>query len=196
MAKNKKRFDDEDVDSIIEQRMLPYAVDSLVINTYTVPIDEDFVEPSYYRGVCKMLYDATEHDIVKFQINSFGGRFDGLVALLQAIESTNAITVAEIIGECHSSASLLALSCDEVAVGTNANMLCHYARWGFGGKGGDVVKHSLHQKKIADALIERVYADFLTKEEIELIKDGHEHWLTSEEIQERLEVRKKLREEE
>ena len=190
----KSRTDEDDLDSIgMMKPNLPYAVDTSVSNMYSVPIDEDIQEPSYYRNVLKMLQDATQYDFVKFVINSNGGRLDGLSSILHGVKTTQAQTIAEIVGDCHSAASILALSCDQVIVGDYASMLCHSARWGFVGKSSDVVGHTLHNKKISDRLMREAYKDFLSEKEIDRVLEGHELYLDSDDIAERLSQRDEIR---
>lgn len=185
----------EDLDMIPSPpEQLGYFFESQQMTTYTVPIDEGIMEPSYYRGIVNMLSNANEQDIVVFKINSPGGRMDGLLSLLDAIDTTEAMTIADITGECASAASILALNCDQCVVGNRAEMLCHEVRYGVGGKNSDNLSHVQHIKKISDKLIWDTYEGFLTDDEIESVLNGKELFLDSEEIVERLNKRQALRE--
>ena len=182
------RFSDED-DEIISQGTLPVAVDVRTQHTYIIPLDEPIGPPSYYRAAVKAIQDANEGDVVRICLNSQGGRMDGCASILHALAATPATTVAEIQGDCHSAASLIALSCDIVQVGENASMLCHSARWGFMGKSEDVIQNALHNKKISDQTMRRIYKHFLSEQEINEVITGKELYLDSDEIVERLEQR-------
>ena len=197
MNKNQKTFSKaNDDDDILSNGSLPIAVDSKVQNTFTIPLDEPIAGPSYYRDAVKAIQDANEGDVVKFQINSPGGRMDGCASILHAIASTDATTVAEIIGDCYSAASLIALSCDIVQVGEEANLLAHSARWGYAGKGNDVLGHTIHTKKISDNTLRRAYHNFLSPTEIEEVIQGRELYLDADEICERLAQREELSQQE
>lgn len=182
------RFSDED-DEIISQGTLPVTVDVRTQRTYIIPLDEPIGPPSYYRAAVKAIQDANEGDVVRICLNSQGGRMDGCASILHALAATPATTVAEIQGDCHSAASLIALSCDIVQVGENASMLCHSARWGFMGKSEDVIQNALHNKKISDQTMRRIYKHFLSEQEINEVITGKELYLDSDEIVERLEQR-------
>lgn len=173
---------------------LGYFFESQQMTQYTVPIDEDIGDPAYYRGIVNMLSSANEQDIVIFRINSRGGRMDGLLSLLDAIETTEAMTIADIVGECASAASILALNCDQCVAGKYAEMLCHEVRYGVGGKSSDNISHVQHIKKIADKLIWNTYEGFLSNEEIESVLNGKELFLDSDDIVERLNNRQAIRE--
>ena len=198
MNKNLKSFSkaNEDDDEIFAHGTLPIAVDSQVKHIYTIPLDEPIGPPSYYRDAVKAIQDANEGDICRVILNSGGGRMDGCSTILHALASTEATTVAEIHGDCYSAASLIALSCDIVQVGENANMLCHSARWGFVGKSEDVVSNALHNKKISDQTMRRIYKHFLSEQEINEVIAGKELWLDADEICERLAQREELSQQE
>ena len=184
----------EDLDIIPSPpEQLGYFFESQQMTQYTVPIDEGIMEPSYYRGIVNMLSNANEQDIVIFKINSPGGRMDGLLSLLDAIDTTEAMTIADITGECASAASILALNCDQCVAGNRAEMLCHEIRYGVGGKNSDNLSHVQHIKKISDKLIWETYEGFLTDDEIESVLNGKELFLDSDEIVERLNKRQALR---
>ena len=185
----------EDLDMIsAPPEQLGYFFESQQMTQYTVPIDEGIMKPSYYRGIVNMLSNANEQDIVIFKINSPGGRMDGLLSLLDAIDTTEAMTIADITGECASAASILALNCDRCVAGNRAEMLCHEIRYGVGGKNSDNLSHVQHIKKISDKLIWDTYEGFLTDDEIESVLNGKELFLDSDEIVERLNKRQALRE--
>ena len=75
-------------------------------------------------------------------------------------------------------------------------MLCHSARWTFGGKSGDVLSNALHNKKVSDQVMRRVYHNFLSPSEIEAVIEGKELYLDADEICERLAQREELSQQE
>ena len=187
------RANEFDEDSIIgTNKELPYCVNSVVTNEIIIPIDEVVQEASYYRNVAHAVSMAGEDDVVKYRFNSPGGLLDGMVALLHSTVSTSATTVAEIVGECHSAASILALHCDEIFVGPYASMLCHSVRYGYAGKSADVEAHVKHTSKTTEKLMRETYTGFLSEEEIEDLLKGRELYLDSDEIIERLNARQEL----
>jgi ATP-dependent protease ClpP protease subunit len=190
----KKLAEDFDIISAPPDQ-LGYFFETVNSTQYTVPIDESFMEASYYRGIVNMLAQANEQDIVIFRINSPGGQFSGLLSLLDAIETTQAMTIADITGQAASAASILALNCDQCVVGKYAEMLAHEVSYGVGGKGSDNLSHVQHIKKISDKLIWDTYEGFLEDHEIESVLNGKELFLDSDEIIERLNKREEYRKE-
>lgn len=192
--KNRRLTDDEDNEVYSEDNQLGYFVRSNTSYNYTVPIDSNFVEPSYYRGVIQMMLNASEDDSVAFLINSNGGSLAGLLSLLEAVNMTKANTIALIIGNAASAASMFALHCNDVYISDNATMLCHNGSFGTGGKITDVLSHAQHVNKTTEKLMYKTYKHFLTEQEIKDMLSGKEMYLDSEEIIERLEARAGLQE--
>lgn len=184
--KNLVRVGDEEDESPYSGKQLDFNVKSKSQYQFTVNIDEPFVEPSYYRNVIRMLQEAGEDDYVIFYINSPGGQLSSLQSLLEAMKSCDATTVAVLVGQVASAASIFALHCDFVEVTDSAHMLCHYVSYGTGGKGADVLAHVNHTTKISNKLMRDTYKDFLTPTEINELIDGREIYLDSEEIKVRL----------
>ncbi len=183
--------DDDDGDFVGSKTTLGYFMKQQVATQYTVTIDEAFTEPSYYRGVVSMLMGASEEDTVIFLINSPGGRLSGLLTLLEGINMTDATTLAVLVGECASAASMFALHCDQVFVSENATMLCHNVSYGTNGKGSDVLAHVNHVAKTSEKLLRSTYLNFLSEKEVLELLNGQEIYLDSDEIKARLEQKQK-----
>lgn len=89
---------------------------SFNVNYHSVFLDEDIAEPSEYRELISLLLSATELDTIDLIINNGGGRLDAARAVIEAIKNSSAVVKATIVGECHSAASMIALSCPEIVV--------------------------------------------------------------------------------
>ena len=182
----KADLDEESDDFVGGKNVLGYFMKQKVATQYTVTIDEPFVSPSYYRGVVSMLMGASEDDTVIFLINSPGGQLNGLLALVEGVKMTDATTIAVLVGECASAASMFALHCDTIFVSDNATMLCHNISYGTGGKGSDILSHVQHVSKTSEKLLRKTYEHFLSPQEINEMINGREIYLDSDEIKQRL----------
>lgn len=183
--------DDGEFGELGGKNSLGFFIKSQQINQYTVTIDEPFISPSYYRGVVSMLMGAGEADTVIFLVNSPGGQLNGLLTLIEGLKMTDATTMAVLVGECASAASMFALHCDHVFVSDNATMLCHNISYGTGGKGSDILSHVQHVSKTSEKLLRKTYEHFLTDTEINEMINGREIYLDSDEIKARLEIKEK-----
>lgn len=189
MLNNKRkprRYEDEEEDLPQQDKHLGYFTRTKVSSCITIPIDEPFRDAHYYRSVAKAIADSTEEDQIEFEIASPGGMLNGLLALLTAMEKTEAMTIAHINGECHSAASMLALNCDAIYVSPYATMLVHFIQFGASGKATDVLSHVEHVHSTSQKLFRDTYKHFLTDVEIEKCIAGLELWLSAEEINTRL----------
>lgn len=185
----KSRADSEDEDDILTKPSLEFFVNSMTYNEFILHIDEPVLHPSYYRKVSEAISQAKQGDLVRIKLSSPGGRLDGCVVLLDAIAKTEATTQAELIGDCSSAASMIALSCDCIHVGPYSTMNVHTARYGSGGKSPDIVSHVVHMNKVTTNLVKNIYEGFLTETEIDSVLEGKEFFFDAEEILERVQKR-------
>jgi ATP-dependent protease ClpP protease subunit len=174
-----------------KSEFLTYSTRTLPLTQMKVALDEPFKDPKYYRNIIDAMDSMSENDQVEFRINSPGGRLDGLLGLLEAVRNTDADVVAHITGECHSAASIFALSCPSVSVSPYASMLIHSVSYGVGGKDADIVNHVMHTSEFCRDLFLATYRFFLTDKEIDECLMGKELWLKAGDIERRLETRQK-----
>lgn len=102
------------------------------------------------------------------------------------MERTEAVKVAHINSDCHSAASMLALSCDQIFVSPYASMLVHHLSYGSAGKAADVRAYVNHIHGTGEKLFRETYELFLTEDEIEKVLAGFELWLDADDIVRRL----------
>ncbi len=103
------------------------------------------------------------------------------------MKASDVETHAEITGICHSAASMLALSCDNIFVSPYATMMVHYVSFGAIGQGAHVRDRVKHTLDFTEALFKDTYSGFLTDSEISEVIEGKELWMGAEEISNRLE---------
>ena len=190
-SKHKENDPDYDpTESSVE--VLGFFTQTQVQTKIVVPIDESIKGPNYYRAVVQAISELSEDDTVEFTINSPGGRLDGLVSMLSALEMSPCHSVANISGSTSSAASILALHCNEIKVSPYATMMIHNTSFGAMGKVSDVVGHVQHVRDISDNLVRSTYANFLSEDEIKEVLKGQEIWLNADEIIERFTNRFKI----
>jgi ATP-dependent protease ClpP protease subunit len=185
--------DDEDQGNIRNQH-LPYFESTRTDRCIKVFLDEYIREPKYYRTVLQGIDSLGEGDVVLLSINSYGGQLDGAIAIINAIQDTDADVHASIEGVAASAASLIALAAPSISVSPYATMMVHSATFGAFGKQSDVISHASFVDKQVRTLMHSVYKDFLTDKELEEVIMGKEMWFDSEEIVRRLELRAQLQE--
>jgi len=185
---------DEVLDSPIGQgNQLDFTCSEFTSMKYEFYLDQEIVEPSYYRSLINVLNGASENDLVIININSGGGMLDSPISIMEALKATKANTVAFIAGSCYSGATLIALTCDDVVVGEFATFMCHNSSYGLGGYTTDIKDRANFEHKMTAKIYRSVYKGFLTDEEIDDVLDNKTIWMDSDEVVERLAVLNELR---
>lgn len=179
------KYSNDSEEELTPVSKLGFSVKTRSSHIFNVNITTEIYGPDHYTEIFQLLMEAGPEDIVQFHINSPGGRLDGLSMILEGINLTEANTTAIIIGNAHSAASILAMAVDDVLVMPSAEMLCHNARYGIGGKSSDIEAVVSHNKKTNLRLFDTYYEGFLSKQEIQDMLQGKEIYLDATEIEER-----------
>ena len=140
---------------------------SSTYNAFDIYLDEDIKDPTYYRQAFQVLRSAQQGDLVRIYISSYGGNLNSALIFKNCIEACQADVVAIIEAEAFSAASLIALSCSNIEVKPYATMMLHSASFGAGGSVQNVRDHVEFTGRHAESLMEEVYRDFITPEEME-----------------------------
>lgn len=157
-----------------------------VYNAFEIYLDEDIKNPTYYRNAFQVLRSAQRGDLVRIYISSTGGNLNSALIFKNCIEECEADVIAIIVAEAYSAASLIALSCPNIEVKPYATMMLHSASFGSGGSVQNVRDHVEFTGRHAESLMEEVYRDFISPEEMEDLKKGRELWFDYKEIGNRL----------
>lgn len=158
---------------------------------HDVFLDTGIEEPSQYRELLSLLFNAGEDDTVNIFINSNGGHLDTAMAIVEGLKATQTHVVAIIIGACHSAASIISMYCHEVVVLDSAYSMVHTASFGAQGNTGNVKAHTEFTVRQVEKLLDDTYTGFLTKEELQDVKSGVELWFDADEIRTRIKSRVK-----
>lgn len=164
----------------------PVSEFTMTSKVYEVLLDEGIREPGYYRDALQVIRNANPGDTVKLLICNGGGRLDTAIMFRNSIAESQADVLAVIEGECHSAASMIALSSDGVQVKPYASMLVHNASYGTYNTAQNVYDHVSFTQSQTEKLVREIYQDFLTPEELEQVIRNREIWLTDEQIGDRL----------
>ena len=155
----------------------------------TAYLDERIEGAKYYRNLLQSIYNLSQGDRLELVINSYGGALDGALAIISAMQNTDADTVVMIDGAAASAASLIALAAPTLMVSEYSTMMIHSATFGSVGKQSDVISHATFMDKRIKSIMQDIYKDFLSEEELQDVMTGREIWLDAEGIIQRLEQR-------
>lgn len=163
-----------------------------VVHHYNIFLDDDILEPSNYREMIALLFNAGEEDTFDIFINSVGGDLNTALAIVESLKATRGSVTAILMGACHSAASIIAMYCHEVIVLDSSYSMVHTANLGTQGNTGNVKAHTEFTVRMVEKLLNDTYEGFLTKEELVKIKSGVELWFDADEIKRRMKSRVKF----
>ena len=142
--------------------------------------------PEEYAEWNQILRSSGEQDVVYLHINCYGGQALTAVQLMRAISESRATVVASVEGACMSAATFLFLMADVCEISDHSIFMFHNFSGGTIGKGNEMMAQVHHNDKWARNLMESIYQDFFTQEEIDSILEGKDYWLSPDEVTERL----------
>ena len=163
---------------------------------YTVSITDNISDVFIYDEVLMLLENAEENDEIIFNIASYGGRLDSLLALRSGILSTKATVIGKLVSHACSAGGMLLLCCHNKIVYPNTTFHAHTASYGSYGKSADIKTQVDFETKQIEKLVYDIYEGFLDAEnEIPLLLDGKEFYFDAEETIKRLENQALMRDE-
>lgn len=154
---------------------------------YHIYIHTEIGTPSDVQEIVHVLVTAGEDDEAYLYINSPGGQLDATLAICNALEYTQAATVAVLTGTVASAATMIALKCKALFCAANTEFMCHNYSGGIGGKGGEIASQYEFSKKRMPKLMHNMYRDFLTDDEIEQLRIDQDKYLDADEVMDRFE---------
>ena len=155
-----------------------------------IELDRDITNPADFRDELSAIRKAQESDIVHIRVTTMGGSLETGIAFLAAMRQTQAHIITEVVGSANSCGSLIFLSGDEFRINDHTELMIHTSSFGYAGKSNNVSEYVSFQQEAITKLMYDVYKHFLTDEEIELALSGKDYWFHSEQVAERLQLRK------
>ena len=190
------KFENNPMSSLLNQRkMVSVEIVTQSFNIIRIYLtDSGINEIDEHLDQIEAIKNATENDVIEVHtISCGGGLVNTIVPLCNALASTPAHTVCYVEGHCASAGTFPSMICDQVFVGAYSSFMLHCAS---GGTGYGTMVNSAESAKFFEkqytSLLDDIYEGFVTSDEAKMLHDGREIYLSAEEIQERLENRKKL----
>lgn len=182
MKKNIKNFQEEHLMTPFRHRAIVREI-SPPMYEFSFPIDTEISSLDQYDELISILRNASEEDAVVLTINSPGGSLNTAQVLIDEIKESKAFTVAAVVGECASAATMIALACKHLYATDNSSWLFHnMSSSGIGGKNSDVIAFAEHSRKLAIRIAEQHYKDFLPQDVIQNLLKGEEIYMFGDEV--------------
>lgn len=132
---------------------------------------------------------ATEGDTVTIRLNSEGGQHRVGDTLIMAMRNCAVPVHIQASGIIASFATFVLLQADSFEISPFTDILCHSASFGYGGKMTETKEAIAYHYKQAEKVMRHYYEGFFTKEELDKIIGGYEHFMDVEEFVERFQKR-------
>jgi ATP-dependent protease ClpP protease subunit len=132
---------------------------------------------------------ASETDLIKIYINSYGGDLFTAIQFLRVLSDTPATVVCSVEGACMSAATMIFLSADHFEVTPHSIFMFHNYSGGTIGKGGEMIDQLQHERKWSERLMREIYKDFMNNDEIKAMLDNKDIWMDGEEVVKRIHAR-------
>ena len=140
-----------------------------------------------------MIRHAGEHDAVKIYINSYGGDLFTAIQFLRVLTESAATKIISVEGACMSAATMIFMCADSFEVTPHSVFMFHNYSGGTIGKGGEMIDQLLHERKWSEKLMNDIYKDFLTEDEIKSMLDNKDIWMDGEEVVKRINAKNALK---
>jgi ATP-dependent protease ClpP protease subunit len=164
-------------------------VNKPVASLHTFYLSGSIESPEEYVSWFELMRNAGENDIIQININSSGGDLFTAIQFLRAIADTPAHVICSVEGACMSAATMIFLTADTFEVSEHSMFMFHNYSSATFGKGGEMYDNIVHERKWSEHLLRRIYADFLTEQEILSLLDNKDIWMDGEEVLKRLKLR-------
>lgn len=155
-------------------------------------ITDEIGEPDKYLELINVLKVAEQHDTIFIYLNTPGGYLHTAIQIMSAIKQSSATVITAMEGEVCSAGTMIFLSGNKYIINPNSTFMIHnYSAW-IGGKGNEIASHAKYREEYAKELMNDVYKDFLTTDEINDVLEGRDIWLSSKSVIERLSGKEKV----
>ena len=157
----------------------------IVGSVVTVNLYDEITSPGAYVSLINGLNKATKDDTYIFNICSPGGSFYACLAIVSALQTTKAKTIANLqVG--YSAAGIIAFNCKEINVKKYASLMIHTIQTGQQGNLADLQTSLKHSEQLINEMLFDSYKKFLTSEEMKQVQAGQNLWIGEKEIKRRL----------
>lgn len=153
---------------------------------YNVRIHTEIGGPECYVDLIQLLDTATENDVFNIHIATPGGDLDGALAIIHAINRTQALVVGHAEAIVASAGTIIFLACHRWTVNEFASFMFHDGSTVSAGKFNETKKQIEAVTNLYNAIAKKLYGPFFTEDEIAKIMDGSDKYVTSEEMIERI----------
>lgn len=157
------------------------------INVHELYLSGTIESADNYIAWYDIIRHATQNDVIKIYINSYGGDMFAAIQFLRVLNDTAATVIVSVEGACMSAATMIFMCADQIEVSNHSMFMFHNYSGGTIGKGGEMFEQLRHERVWSEKLLREIYSDFLTEKEIQAMLDNRDLWMDGDEVAKRLE---------
>lgn len=146
-------------------------------------------DPDEYLDTFEVIRNASEQDVIYIHINSEGGNLFTAIQFLRVLGETRGTVIASVEGMCMSAATIIFMAAKHHEITNHSVFMFHNYSNKVEGKGHELFDHIVHVREWGEKLLRDVYNHFLTEDEIKIILDGKDLYMTSLQVVGRLKKR-------
>ena len=161
---------------------------NIPVSVYDFYIIDEIKEPDHYVELIHTLKSADPQDTVFLYLNTVGGNLYTTIQILAAMNSSHAKVITCLEGQVCSAGTFIFLKGDTKIVNPHSSFMVHSYSQSTSGKGNEIVEQINFMKKYFRSLAQDIYGTFLSDEELETVIKGHDIWLDTKQIVNRLEA--------
>lgn len=185
--------DDEDGDMMHMSSGTPRMFRKhFTVNSFDYYFDGEVGEPKEYRDLIHVLHSASQTDSIRLWIDTNGGSLDATIAIIDAMQNTEAEVTVIVTGRAYSAGSLLAMAgmkYGQLVISERARFMIHSGSFGSGGKESEVEEHTRATLDLVRELKKEFYSGFLTEEEMKLLDIGKDYYFNAKAVAKRIKNR-------
>jgi ATP-dependent protease ClpP protease subunit len=157
--------------------VIEHAIKEVRITEWTLygAIDEF----SHYKTLIAALKEAQEGDMIHLLINSTGGSVDVGMMIVQAMQSSKATVITNVVYPSYSMGAIIAVAGDYLTMQPHSFLMFHTYSTGMGGKSGDLIKLLSHDDESLKGMMQDICVPFLTKNELKKMHAGDDIYITA-----------------
>lgn len=162
------------------------------VNSFDYYFDDEIGEPKEYRDLIHVLHSASKTDSIRLWIDTNGGSLDATIAIIDAMQNTEAEVTVIVTGRAYSAGSLLAMAgmkYGQLVISERARFMIHSGSFGSGGKESEVEEHTRATLDLVRELKKEFYTGFLTEEEMKLLDIGKDYYFNAKAVAKRIKNR-------
>jgi len=147
----------------------------------TFYMTKEVLDGGEYHDFVELAMALTSNDTITILGDSPGGYLSGALMIITALNSTEAQSTCVVTDQAASAMTIIALACDDLIMTEHSHFMIHAVAFGSGGKLHEIASHTEFTIRKSKDLLNKVYENFLTPDEIEQVIAGRDFYFDADE---------------